>query len=541
MSDTQKNVVERKLIKKNVVERKLIKKNVVGKKLIKKNSKNNVERVISETYNNMRSVGYDLFPHQRLGVKWMLEREISGVSLINNSIRGGLLCDVPGLGKTIQMCATMLGNPVNKTLLIVPKSVIGQWVDAIRKIIPNSKIYIHMGIKRVKIQSELYELDFNIALTTLQSLYNNRSIFLGFGQWGRIIIDEAHYIRNIHSKLSKCVCELRGKHKWCLTGTPIQNNVKDILTLYKFLGINSSNLNIANLEKLNDNLLLRRSKSVLKDRGLKDIKYHDHVVLFETVNEREIYEKIKTNIIDNYMNIIRNNTSTQIRNIAAFELSLRLRQVSIHPQIVIDGLERKLGEKSSLKFDGSSSRINKIVNEIRKTGDELCIVFCQFTSEIDIFEKVLKEEEIGVKRYEGSMNLKQREKALDSFLSKEKKDLLSLVVEKNNISHDLEKIIVSFNPKVLLMQIKSGGVGLNLQQFQHIFISSPDWNPGNEIQAIARADRIGQSGTVNVHRFLLEDDKMEFGTIDRSIFNIQMNKLNIMKEILKEDNIAGFN
>ena len=508
------------------------------KKFIIKN-----QNLINKTYEYMDSVGFSLYPHQKDGIRWMLNKELNGF-LLQNNIKSGLLCDIPGLGKTIQTCATIWANPVSKTLLIVPKSVIDQWVGSINKIIPNCNIHIHHGTSKFKSIDELYQSNFNIVITTLQSIYKKReqTIFHHFGLWDRIIIDEAHYIRNTKSISSIMACSLRAKHKWCLTGTPIQNNIKDLLALYKFIGVNECYLNKSYIEKLNKSLLLRRNKCVLNKSNLKipKIIYNEHIVNFKTKKERDFYIDIKKNILDEYIEIMNSGLSINQQNLVIFELLLRLRQVTIHPQIVINGLEKKFGSKFKNHYNGSSSKIDKIVDMIKHTGNDLCIVFCQFKNEIDILQKTLEKFNIGSKRYDGSMNLKQRKKTLDSFMPSENNNLLKNIVKK--LPFEIENIIHSFTTsKVLLMQIKAGGVGLNLQQFQHIFITSPDWNPGNEIQAIARADRIGQNKVVNIHKFILKDQYEEFKTIDEYIFNTQVKKLDTINNIFDNEENVCFN
>ena len=115
------------------------------------------------------------------------------------------------------------------------------------------------------------------------------------------------------------------------------------------------------------------------------------------------------------------------------------------------------------------------------------------------------------------------------------KKLLDQISVKNHLSKNIIDNIKSHFPKVLLIQINAGGIGLNLQQFSQLFITSPNWNPSNEIQAIARAHRLGQDKIVNVHRFLLYDQYNKFSTIDEHIMGIQTGKRSIMADILKDE------
>jgi DNA repair protein RAD16 len=196
----------------------------------------------------------------------MLEKENkSKISGIN----GGLLCDEPGLGKTIQTCACIHGNrnsvgEIKRTLLILPQAVVSQWVNAITQIIPDASIYMHMGNNRCRTISELFNINvtgnWNIAITTFGLLYTRiknckdyrrQKTVLHQFTWDRIIIDEIHYIRNPGSKTAKLACLLKAKHKWGLTGTPIQNSCKDLISLYRFVGIPNKINNPTYIESLN--------------------------------------------------------------------------------------------------------------------------------------------------------------------------------------------------------------------------------------------------------------------------------------------------
>ena len=499
----------------------------------------------------MESRGFPLFDYQKTGVAWMLKRELSGTPVHGksepiNTILGGLLCDEPGLGKTIQTCATMYGNPVKKTLIIVPGAVMHQWVDAIQQILPNKRIYKHHGSGRCQTIAELIWEDFDIAITTLGMVYGRKkdpkTILHHYGTWDRIIIDEVHFIRNSSSKTSKMAVELGAKIKWGLTGTPIQNSEKDLITLYKFLGVPTKFQNIPCLDILNKSMLKRRTKTMVEKINaslkLPTLYQTNHALQFLCDKERAMYSKIRKNVSDEYHDILDNESILpNAKMVAFFELLLRLRQASIHPQIVINGFRRKF--KANFKnYTNSSAKISKIVDmieEIKTTSSENILVFCHFREEMDQLDRFLRKKNIGVERYDGSLSMNQREAVIKKFPNIKEQHAMNEVLEKRAMNEDTISIIESFRPRVLLIQINAGGVGLNLQQFTQVFITSPNWNPSNEIQAIARAHRIGQEKPVNVHRFTLYDEKSEFSTIDERICSVQANKRNIMATILDDD------
>ena len=134
-------------------------------KIPRPNARTKLQDRFSLTKLYMRKKGYNLFTHQLEGVNWMLKRELS-----KTTIKGGLLCDEPGLGKTIQVLATMYSNPKDKTLIIVPNSVLVQWIDKIKSILPNDSIYIHHGKNR---SSTMFSKN-KITITTLGMICNRK-------------------------------------------------------------------------------------------------------------------------------------------------------------------------------------------------------------------------------------------------------------------------------------------------------------------------------------------------------------------------------
>lgn len=501
---------------------------------------NSIEERIKRTMDYMSRIGFRLHEHQQDGVKWMLEKELNGSILEDGAsvLRGGLLCDVPGLGKTIQTCATMWANNVSKTLLIVPNAVVNQWIDAIHSILPNKKIYIHHGVKRCKTLQELILQKADITITTISMITNRQNtptLLHHYTNWNRIIIDEVHYIRNSKSKGNIMACQLTSPIKWGLTGTPIQNSEYDLFSLYKYVGVRQQYLYLSNIEDINHKMLLRRNKDVFDKQDTTDLIYNDHVIPFSTDEERSIYKSIKKNVSEEYLELVAQGVQGRQHRLVVLELLLRLKQASIHPPIAMNSIRRKFNSPFRQTFKGTSSKISSMIDSIKKTEKDLCLVFCQFKDEMTILEKEFRQHDIYSLKYDGSMNLKQRQNVLNQFPNQDTQSELNNLFSSIGLPHELEDYIQSYLPKVLLIQINAGGVGLNLQQFKHVFITSPNWNPSNEIQAVARAHRIGQTHPVHVHRFILYDQKDDFLTIDQYIADTQNKKLSIMSEVLKDD------
>ena len=514
---------------------------------------------LNENYNkvfsNLKNAGYSIYSYQEEAIKWMIKREITGNVWTNKEtneiihIKGGLLCDEPGLGKTIECCGMMLGNLRSKTLIIVPTSIIDQWKDAIEKILPNLLIYIHYGSNRCMSIKDLYEKKFDILITTYGMVYNKprkskivdpQTILHYYGKWDRIIVDEVHTIKNTSSKIFKMLNKLKGDIVWGLTGTPIQNSEKDIYGLYKFLNIPKKYLNKSCLEYLNKMLLLRRTKKMVENTNselkLPKLIEYDHALEYDTESERSVYKKIQNYISKQYDEILEDDElSESLKSIVYFELLLRLRQASIHPQIAIRALSKKLNKKINWCCE-NSTKIDLLTNMIYESNNK-SLIFCHFREEMNLIEESLKKKGILSKQYHGSMNADKRASILASFNSNDSLKVINLLFVKYNFDINIQQKILDNLPKVLIIQINAGGVGINLQQFSEVYFTSADWNPSNEIQAICRAYRIGQKNIVSVHRFILFDQKMEFSTIDQRIASIQLEKREIMSNIFDDDDL----
>ena len=484
---------------------------------------------IKEVYAHLKDTGFNLYPYQQEGVNWMINREIKPA--VNPSIKGGLLCDEPGLGKTIQTCAMMYGNRAKITLLVVPGSVIHQWEDAFDKILPTFGYYRHHGPGRLN-YDEIIELiddgDIHIIITTLNMLYNRQNsdetvlhrVMQNYEN-GRIVIDEVHTIRNQRTKAhglgKKCgAINIKAEYRWGLTGTPVQNSKADLKSLYGFIGLDKDWFrmqwggdDLMSLMKLNSILMKRRTKDMVKDCAkrfeMPELVQNIYTLKFKDDKERKAYQRGH-------------------KLVEPLEQLLRKRQASIHPRISLMGYRKKFSSKILSNPDeladylGDSTKTNMLVDMISERVDSAnCLVFTDFRLENQIIGHKLDKKGIKYRVYDGSTPLDTRTEILTEF--QEIKDIGQ---------GDIDA------PRVLLIQIKAGSVGLNLQKFTEVFLVSRNWNPSNEIQAIARAHRIGQKNKVYVHRFHLEDNKKKLYTIDQHIESIQIIKRDIMSELLQD-------
>lgn len=445
--------------------------------------------------------------YQVRGIKWMLSKEeLSGR-------RGGLLGDEPGLGKTYQSLSLVFSGE-GVSLVVVPASILSQWLKDAKLLCGKDKVYLHHGPYREK----TIPISAQVVITTPQTLMvsdkDSCLANLVDHHWERVIIDEIQCMKNAGSRIYKTARLLNAKYRWGLTGTPIQNTAKEVINLFKFIYNTPKGYDLPkSLQECLEQDCKRRKK--IEHLDLPPVEIENVEVDFSSPEERTFYRKVQTNVRKEFAALVENGNDNQ-QMVIMFELLLRLRQASIHPQLVIDGYERKFEEKIEGDWSHNSSKHQTLFKMIDDHPEDSTIVFSQFTSEITILETELKNQGLRVMRLDGSNRGGSREEVLDVCQS------------------DWEK-----NPKnridVLLVQIKAGGVGLNLQNFNRVYITSPDWNPANEEQAIARAWRMGQNKKVKVKRLLLKDSMDEISVIDERLMATQEGKRSLYAELLKEE------
>ncbi|KAI0009259.1 SNF2 family N-terminal domain-containing protein [Xylariaceae sp. FL0662B] len=332
-----------------------------------------------------------LLPHQVEGVEWMKGRELGPVKK-GKVPKGGLLADDMGLGKTLQSIALILGNkkPEDKhpgvektTLVVAPLALIRQWEAEMKEKVTESrklKVLVHHGPQRTKRFEDLRRYD--VVITTYQILVSEHghttdSLKTGcFGlHWYRVILDEAHTIKNRNAKATKACCELRSVYRWCLTGTPMQNNLDELQSLVKFLRIKpyddlrewkdhfdapmkngKGDIAMRRLHSLLQCFMKRRTKDILKeagalDNGKKETKDGEKSVASSfkvterkvmtvaaefTPAERRFYDRLERRTDESIEKMMR----SKLNYASALVLLLRLRQACNHPKLVEGKLEK---------------------------------------------------------------------------------------------------------------------------------------------------------------------------------------------------------
>lgn len=406
-----------------------------------------------------------LLPHQIEGVEWLCKRESRGPHM------GGILCDEMGLGKTIQMIELMKRHKVDRTLIVVPKSLVKQWVSEIYKF-SGQTAHAYDGSRRKFCPDALITV---CPYSVVRDLTDH--------VWDRIILDEGHEIRNTHSLVHKTAMNLTGKRRWILTGTPVFNRMRDFVSLCNFIGISGMEVQCY-FEKIKETYVLRRLKNDTASLSFYNVELDMYP------SERKLYDSVYGSYEPD----------------AVLEWILRCRQVCAWPQSYYDGVHKKYGGEKQ-KWVESTAKMDALIGMIRKHPDEKSIVFTQFISESGEIQRRL--EHMGIPVYILNGSTQNRDEVVTSFKESKRADA------------------------VFVIQIKTGGVGLNLQEATRVYIMGPSWNPATELQAIARAHRNGQLKHVTVKKLVY----MECDAIDSEISELQIRKSEICEQVIGEASV----
>jgi len=441
-------------------------------------------------------------PYQCDGVRWMLSMEGQ-----ESGVLGGMLMDDMGIGKTVQLVATILGNPKPRTLIIVPKSIITQWRDEINRFAPNLTINIFDGPDR-----RIKEADVTLAPYTLLTTKGggpDTKTALHMVQWDRVILDEAHEIRNKSSKLFKSVCRLKTEIKWIVTGTPVFNSMEDFVSLCLFLGFSKSSAQ-GMTKQIKDIYILRRTKDDLakiNERLRLPPCHFENVELDMFPEEKSLYECVFLEAQDTIKEAFKHAQSINSKNMLILECLLRARQCMIHPPMYLNGIAKKDGTVP-VKWEGRSNKMETLFRLLKEHPDEKSLVFCQFKGEMNYIQSQL---DCPVFRIDGSVPKDERVRQIEGF----------------------KKIQ---GGAVFIIQIKSGGQGLNLQEATRVYITAPSWNPATELQAIGRAHRTGQTQVVHVKKLIYKECP-RFVSVEQEILALQGHKSIVCSEVLNDERV----
>ena len=424
---------------------------------------------------------------------------------------GGCLADDMGVGKTAQVLALLesrrelraAGEPVGPSLVVVPKSLVFNWKEEAARFTPQLRVLDHTGLERNGNDFAAYDL----VLTTYGTLRRDAWSFKD-AEFDYVVLDEAQVVKNAETESSKAARLLRGRHRLAVSGTPMENHLGELWTLFEFL--NPGMLGAANAFKVVGGSMrnpdeetrrllghalrpffLRRTKEQVA-RELPS-KTEQTVYCELEPEQRKLYDQLRQHYRDSLLRRIETAGLAKSK-IQVLEALLRLRQAACHPGL----LDSKRSSDSSAKLDVLLEQLREVLDEGHKA-----LVFSQFTSLLKILRARLNQDGILYEYLDGATRDRQTR------------------VERFQNDKDCRLFLVS---------LKAGGLGLNLTAAEYVFILDPWWNPAVEAQAVDRAHRIGQTRPVFTYRLIARD------TVEEKVLELQKTKRDLAAAIIGAEN-----
>lgn len=443
----------------------------------------------------------ELRGYQKEGLGWLQYLQAFGF--------GGCLADDMGLGKTVQLLALLQERkdqkmePKYPTLIVVPKSLLFNWMEEGQRFTPELKMLEYIGIERAQLRDDFHKMD--VILTTYGTL--RRDVYqLKDIPFDYIVLDEAQTIKNSASQVAKASRLLNARYRVALSGTPIENHLGDLWSIFEFLNpgmLGRSSLfriyaadatdteSRELLRKGLDPFILRRTKQQVANdlpEKLEQTLYCDM-----GREQQKLYDEMRAHYRESLIGLVKDQGLAKSQ-MHVLEALLRLRQAACHPGL----LDEERVDGASAKMDVLLSHVEELIDEGHKA-----LVFSQFTSLLSIVRKRFDEKGITYEYLDGQT--RNRKEHVDRFQNDP-------------------------DCPVFLISLKAGGLGLNLTAAEYVFLLDPWWNPAVEAQAIDRAHRVGQTKQVFAYRLICR------GTVEEKIASLQQQKKELADAILQENN-----
>ncbi|MEK6409562.1 MAG: SNF2-related protein [Acidobacteriota bacterium] len=461
--------------------------------------------------------------YQREGLGWL--------NFLQQFSFGGCLADDMGLGKTVQVLALLESRRIKRepanngaskprkkkvravesngrlapSLVVVPKSLVFNWIQEAARFTPRLRVLDHTGMGRLRTFDHFD--DYDLIITTYGTLRRDAIQFKDV-QFDYVILDEAQAIKNANTESAKAARLLRGNHRLAMSGTPIENHLGELWSLFQFL--NPGLLGAASVFKLNTSaarnpdeqvrvllakalrpFILRRTKQqVASDLPTKT----EQTIYCEMEPvQRKLYDELRDHYRRSLLGLIEREGIKKSK-IQILEALLRLRQAACHPGLI----DKARKHEPSAKLDVLLPQISEVLEEGHKA-----LVFSQFTSFLAIVRDRLDRDGIVYEYLDGKTRDRQTR---------------------------VERFQNDADCKLFLISLKAGGLGLNLTAAEYVFLLDPWWNPAVEAQAIDRAHRIGQSQKVFAYRLIARD------TVEEKVLELQATKRELADAIINADN-----
>jgi len=436
----------------------------------------------------------ELRDYQQDGFHWLARLAHWGV--------GACLADDMGLGKTLQTLALLLERaPQGPQLVIAPTSVTNNWLSESAKFAPTLQMRdfrYHRDISNVA--------EFDVVVVSYGMLQQEAELFAS-RQWHSVVLDEAQAIKNAQTQRAKAVTALKADFRLALSGTPIENHLGELWSLFRFINPlllgdqksfsqkftvpieQGSKIAASTLKQLIKPFVLRRTKAQVLDELPPRTDVLHQIPM--SAGEQHWYEALRQQALER---LAKSDDANTIQVLAEIT---RLRRFCCNPSLVLDDVQL---ESSKLKA------CLEIINELRENNHK-ALVFSQFVDHLALLRAALEEQEIAYQYLDGSTSPAERKKRVNAFQAGE--------------------------GDLFLISLKAGGTGLNLTAADYVIHLDPWWNPAVEDQASDRAHRIGQERPVTVYRLVME------GTIEEQIVGLHNRKRQLAEDLLEGSDAIG--
>lgn len=453
-----------------------------------------------------RELENTLRPYQEIGYKWL--------KIIDDYKFGGILADDMGLGKTLQIIAIILDYKNSEVkskkpiMVVCPSSLSLNWKNEIEKFAPSIKTIVISGgaVQRTRQINQIDQYD--VIITSYDLLKRDIDLYKELNyEFRYIVADEAQYIKNSNTQNAKAIKQIKAETKYALTGTPIENSLSELWSIFDFL-MSGYLFSYRKFKELYESPIIKDND----EQAMKKLK-----MLIEPFILRRTKKEVLTELPDKTITILNNEMDEEQRkiymtylarartelkeeletnglensHIKILALLTRLRQICCHPSLFIDN------------YKGEASKLNQCIEIIKDailSGHKI-LLFSGYTSMFDIIEKELKKESIKYFKLTGQTKVNNRIELVDEF----------------NNSPEI---------KVFLISLKAGGTGLNLTGADMVIHYDPWWNISAENQATDRAYRIGQKNNVQVYKLITKN------SIEEKIYELQEKKAKLIDNVL---------
>lgn len=451
------------------------------------------------------SITKTLRNYQKEGVHWM--------HFLRKYRFAGILADDMGLGKTLQTLTLLEMNRKSDrpSLVICPKTLLFNWEQETEKFFPSIKTLIIEGTPKEREKKIRHIEDYDLIITSYPSIKKDFPAYEKSGvRFHYCFIDEAQFMKNHRTQNAQVVKKIPADYRLALTGTPLENNVSEIWSIFDFLMPGFLGNYAAFVKKYQTPIMKKNDTRALdelrkkvscfmlrrtKEKVLTELPPKvEQTVLCELEEAQNVlYQEILANVKTNIFQTVKEKgfSKSHIHILAGLT---KLRQVCNHPALLLKDETFKTYESAKLKI------FDELIDEI-VSSDRKVLVFSQFTRMLDILQETLKEKDVDHLYLSGKT--KNRKELVEAFNADPAK-------------------------KVFLISLKAGGTGLNLTAADNVIIFDPWWNPSVENQAIDRAHRMGQTKSVNVYRLVTR------GTIEEKILKLQEKKQFLFDNLVNE-------